>query len=180
MPYKDPEIRKQKAREYSRQSYLKNKAKKNARSKAWAEDNAERMKELQAEWYQNNKDKVREQTAKWAAENPVRHREIQRKSREKTGCAKKWKQNNRAKVAAYAAKRRAAERNATPEWLTEDDHWAIQQVYLHREEQSQITGIKHEVDHIVPLINDNVCGLHVWWNLQVITETENRIKGNSF
>lgn len=180
MPYKDPEVRKQKAREASRRSYLKNKAKVNARSKAWAENNAERMKELQAEWYQNNKEASLEQSAKWAAENRERHREICRESKKRTGGGKKWKANNKPKLAAYSAKRRAAEHNATPDWLTEDDHWAIEQVYLHREEQSLLTGITHEVDHIVPLINDDVCGLHVWWNLQVITAKENRSKGNRF
>lgn len=85
------------------------------------------------------------------------------------------KEAKRALLAYHANKRRAAKIQQTPEWA---DEAAIKALYAESARLSKETGIKHNVDHIVPLQGQNVCGLHVENNLQVIPASENFKKHN--
>ena len=62
-------------------------------------------------------------------------------------------------------------KEAEPPWLTEKQKQEIKRIYRSRKEGEH-------VDHIVPINGKGVCGLHVPWNLQVITKEENIRKGN--
>lgn len=75
----------------------------------------------------------------------------------------------------YNNRRRADLLRATPRWADED---AIYRFYSDATEQTTATGIRHEVDHIVPLHSRKVCGLHTEANLRVIPKRENASKGN--
>jgi len=66
------------------------------------------------------------------------------------------------------AKRRADKLNATPKWANLEE---IEKIY-----KNCPKGF--HVDHIIPLINDKVCGLHVENNLRTIPAEENISKGN--
>ena len=74
--------------------------------------------------------------------------------------------------------RRRRFRNATPKWLTDVHKMEIRLKYRLAIELSRFTGERHAVDHIVPLHGDTVCGLHVPWNLQVLTQKDNLLKYN--
>jgi hypothetical protein len=75
-------------------------------------------------------------------------------------------------------KRHAQKLNATPAWLTEDDHWLIEEAYDLARLRTQMLGFKWHVDHIVPLRGKYVSGLHVPYNLQVIPASVNCAKRN--
>lgn len=74
-------------------------------------------------------------------------------------------------VRAYQARKR----QAYSKWANKTE---MRKFYELAEERFLETGIKHEVDHIIPLAGKNVCGLHNEFNLQVLTKDENRKKRN--
>lgn len=85
---------------------------------------------------------------------------------------------NKGKLSANRIKKRAAMRNAVPKWLSDQDLELINKIYMHARDCTVSTGERYEVDHIVPIISDKVCGLHVPWNLQVLPMDMNRSKRN--
>lgn len=64
---------------------------------------------------------------------------------------------------------------ATPPWA---DRSSILEIYKKAHELTSSTGVKHQVDHIVPITSKLVCGLHVQNNLQILDKIENIKKGN--
>lgn len=95
---------------------------------------------------------------------------------------REWKRqhklNNPEQQKAYTNLRRRRFREATPKWLTSDDKTVMRQMYLDAMQLTKATGERYVVDHIVPLQGESVSGLHVPWNLRVITQAENLRKSN--
>ena len=74
--------------------------------------------------------------------------------------------------------RRRRFRDATPKWLTAEQKLEVRFHYRMAIALSRATKIPHAVDHIIPLQGEDVCGLHVPWNMQVLTQDENLKKSN--
>ena len=90
----------------------------------------------------------------------------------------KYREENRSKLNSIQAKYRSSKLNATPKWLTEYDWEMINWTYEAAKIAEKHYGTSFHVDHIVPFQGKDICGLHVPWNLQVITAHDNMSKGN--
>ena len=114
-------------------------------------------------WQIANPERVAERSRQWRAKNAERRAEV----------CREWNARNQDKRAAAVARRRA--RIFTPSWA---DRAAIADFYKEAKKIEKETGVKHHVDHIVPLNSPLVCGLHVPANLQVIPASQNVLKRN--
>lgn len=130
---------------------------KRQQDREYAARNREAANKRAKEWYYNNYNYALE--------------------RNKNNC-KIWRNKNPDKHCAKQSKRRANKLQATPKWLSESHLLQIQCKYSLSKMLSKETGKLHHVDHIVPLKSEFVCGLHVPWNLRVITASENLRKSN--
>jgi len=126
----------------------------------------ESVKEAKHEWYERNREAVVEK----AKATPL-HLKKQYQAA--------WKTQNTIWVRADTKARRRKHRHATPPWLTRAHKQEIRAMYQTAITLTKITGEQYVVDHIYPLRSDEVCGLHVPWNLRVITQAENLRKSNT-
>ena len=93
---------------------------------------------------------------------------------------KAWRDRNGAKIKAVDLRHKMKLRKATPSWLT-DAHWAqMNRFYERAKLKTKRTGIRHDVDHIIPIAGETVSGLHVPWNLQILTQRQNVRKSNRY
>lgn len=72
-------------------------------------------------------------------------------------------------------RRKRAIEGATPAW---SDRNKVLEIYEQARKVSELTGIQHHVDHVVPLTSKKVCGLHNEFNLRVIPAIDNLKKHN--
>jgi len=169
-----------------------NKEEKRKYDRAWRAKNREKCRLVQAAWFARNREQSAQATARWRLNNPekakaqgVRHRaanaeKIKERSRKRylekkahiLALSSAWKKTANGRVAAC---KQAAIRKARKKAI------ALSPAY-----QAEIDGFYlfchifkgFEVDHVVPLVGRNVSGLHAPWNMQVLTRTANRQKGN--
>ena len=91
---------------------------------------------------------------------------------------KKYDAENKEQRNLRSLLRKRRHRSATPPWLTAEHRERIRQVYLQARHMTELTGEKYVVDHQVPLRGKSVCGLHVPWNLEIMTHSANCKKHN--
>lgn len=151
--------------------------------KEWRESNKDHVKDYWNNYYEENKDQLKINNLKWTALNIDKvlqwRKEYYKKNKitilKKNG---EWCKANKDKRVYYQAQREAKKLNAMPNWLTKHEKEQMKMIYKDCQLISQETGVLHHVDHIHPLQGEFSCGLHVPWNLQILTASENTSKGN--
>lgn len=119
-------------------------------------------------YYKDPAKRVR-QAKEWRQANRAQYNATQRKLRPKY----------RAVINSWTAAYRQAKIDRIPPWQSATDRLEIETIYAYCAGLRE-AGLDYHVDHIVPLRGENVSGLHVPWNLQVISGVENMSKGNTF
>ena len=109
-------------------------------------------------WREANKDRHKEMTDNWRKDNPDRYS----------------KSNYRRSV---VRNRRFKDANIYSD--SKEVRGAIEAIYMQAKSIKLQTGAEVHVDHIVPLAAEDMCGLHVPWNLQITSAGYNCKKQNS-
>jgi len=139
----------------------------------WAVDNAKRSEKPKSEaakaagkrYYERNKEVVKARASARPAEEKKQHKQ-------------NYKDANPELYKALVSVRKRRHRAATPKWVGAEEKKAIRQLYLEAQRLTKLTGERYVVDHIYPLISEEVCGLHALRNLRIMTQAENLIKSN--
>ena len=134
-------------------------------------DNIERIRayarENSKEYYKENKEALKSQMKEYYKDNKE---VLSSKMRE-------HRKLNRGSYNARQANRRSIKQKATPKWANLSK---IEGLYKLAQYLTEEHGRQIHVDHIVPLQNPLVCGLHVEDNLQLLFAEDNLSKSNSF
>ena len=149
-------------------------------------ENRELLAERQAKWFAENREKANAACREYGRDNRDRLVEHARQRRETDpefaayldAYRKEYYKKNKPKFIAQNALREERIRRATPPWLTKEQRLEMELVYRDAAELTLLTGVRHEVDHIYPIKGRKSCGLHVPWNLQVLSWSENSRKRN--
>lgn len=142
-----------------RRYYNENKEKVLESAKNYRTKNPEKVAQAKVNCYLKDKEKYKKMKNAWRKANPEKTYEYQ----------KVYKSANRGKANAWLSEYRALKIQATPKWF---DKEKVMLVYKKAKEWG------FDVDHIVPLKGETVCGLHCWSNLQLLDPLLNSEKGN--
>ena len=94
-----------------------------------------------------------------------------------SSAGKTYYRSDRVKETVRETKRNDQKKLATPSWANPA---ILKSFYKTARDISLATGVQHHVDHVIPLQNELVCGLHCEANLRIITAADNLTKHNDF
>ena len=134
------------------------------RNRGWTRNNLLKSRDIKLRYVEANPEKVLASKRKYADENKEKH----------SVATEKYRRENPGYYREYASLRTRKVQAAKPKWLDEFENLWLTEIY----DLAVKRGL--EVDHIVPITSKIVCGLHVPWNLQLLSREENAVKSNKF
>lgn len=143
--------------------------------KKYYDENLEQFYKRNEEYYKSNKESCLKQQKIYYATTIEKQRE-DRKIYQKNNpeahnkATKKYTNKNKELYRFYSRTRQALKRQVCPNWVNKEE---LKNIYLNCPKG-------FEVDHIIPIKNNWVTGLHVPWNLQYLKNRDNNSKKNKF
>lgn len=134
---------------------------------------SEKIKVRVSAYYYANRNFINEKVRLDRVRNPEKYKAFRESRRDSI---KEYRKANAGLINSHTAKRRALSLKATPNWANLNK---IREVYLECDRISKETGVAHNVHHEIPLQGKYVCGLHVEYNLSIISASENFRLSNS-
>lgn len=146
----------------------------------YRKDNALHISKTQKKYHENNRKTILQKKKEYRLKNLNKISETNREYRENNkeliaNKKKEYAKNNKHIINAISARRRSSKLQATPSW---SEIKKIKEVYKNAQKFSKLLGVKMVVDHVIPLQGENVSGLHVWMNLQLLEASINTAKSN--
>lgn len=144
--------------------------------KKWSKNNKDYIKAKRKEYYKKNSERIKNKVKKWRKDNPEKAKLLDKIKHEKTPSfikkarAKKYRQTYPERMNARSSIYRRRKRKSKLYYLHSKD---IYEFYKNCPDG-------YEVDHIIPISNKMISGLHVPWNLQYLSISENKKKSNKF
>lgn len=123
----------------------------------------EAQRSYRVRWWDKNKEK-------YIKDPDLSHRQYLLRKEAHSESMRTWQKNNKDKTSAYC---KAYKKRMKDQLTPGADLVVMKSFYAEARRLTRVTGIKHEVDHIIPLSKG---GAHHQDNMRVITTVENRRK----